>query len=403
VLVRNLRTVPAIPLEGDEVKIELEYYGDFLAPSNITFTAYFSGNSNDWGLASDKVSGIVSNGIDLEMEFRETINGSHWYQTIEPIPLEYRDIDQVVQYMAVINFEGLNAASPKDVTDFTNPEWYHPIDLNGNGWGPFTPYYYVFSCLPGAVWINEVNLEGMGEEPDYVELCGVKGSPIGNWWLEVGDIETFPDYALAITNGTTMVDGTNSHAFYLFGAGGHPLDDPLPWVGGVSLMRSMGAVAHAVCFDDGYDSAEDMATNATYRFIYIGTDLDDTSLSAWGTGTYQNAFTNWNEFATPTPGSANGLQVFIPAPDPTNGPSEDITMEIGDISFVGGTQVWFQVEGSSSDLAPIPTYNTNLNYDVWVSASNQGFTVSNTVYDVWCDVVTNVPGAFYRIEFDDTP
>ena len=162
----------------------------------------------------------------------------------------------------------------------------------------------------------------------------------------------------------------------------------------------MGAIEHATSY--GLAGEAMKTAYPTYGFVYIGTDppTSSQSLSVSGTGTYANAFTTWGIGAL-TPGSANGSQSFE-APDVTNPPPGDISMEIGDIWFEG-LQVHFTVEGTDSARAPYPTYNTNLNFDVWVPAPGAGSLTNGTTYEVWCDVVTKVPGAFYRIEFDDTP
>ncbi len=74
------------------------------------------------------------------------------YQTTVPLEAGGHDIDTVVQYYVQADFDGFfsNKSSPVNHKEFSNPEWYWPVDLNTNQ--PYqTPYYVVFSCLPGEV------------------------------------------------------------------------------------------------------------------------------------------------------------------------------------------------------------------------------------------------------------
>ena len=80
---------------------------------------------------------------------------------------------------------------------FVNPSWYYPVDLNpvdanGNYLTPtnWSPYYFVYSCPPGSVWINEFNyvVDELTENGyEYVELCGRAGIDISNWKIDAID------------------------------------------------------------------------------------------------------------------------------------------------------------------------------------------------------------------------
>ena len=110
---------------------------------------------------------------------------------------------------------------------FVNPEWYGSVDLNksmtnSNPSATFSPYYLVYSCAPGSIWINEVwnnystsastkNYYPEGEPWnkckawEFIELCGKGGIDISGWRLNI--------YLKAAEDPTYEVDLVQSYHF----------------------------------------------------------------------------------------------------------------------------------------------------------------------------------------------
>ena len=128
--------------------------------------------------------------------------------------------------------------SPTDYTDFP---WYFPRGLNAElqakasqGADFFSPYFWVYSCLPGEVFINEFDLRDQGgvqaKVAPFVELCAPAALDIGGWQVCATESNTFEfadGYRFIIADGTTLLqpdagavpakreaDSTAERAFY---------------------------------------------------------------------------------------------------------------------------------------------------------------------------------------------
>lgn len=105
---------------------------------------------------------------------------------------------------------------PESYTDFP---WYFPRSLNaevqaaaGSDTPMFSPYYWVYSCVPGEVFINEFNLSDVTGVRDnrFVELCAPAGLDIGAWQVRrtTSGALTFANTVLTVTEGLSAGGGT---------------------------------------------------------------------------------------------------------------------------------------------------------------------------------------------------
>jgi len=415
--VRDLTLDPAIPVVNQSVHIEATVTNFFLAPSNITMRAYWKPGTNAWG----NITGMNS------IPMHRIAEGSDYqrFRTDSPIPAQA--VDAVVQYLVSVEFEGLfsDKSSPYHYRTFTNPAWYEPVNLN-TGQATPTPYYYTFSSLPGHVWINEINVNNSfnaaPNTPQYAELAGRAGVNIGNWRIKIyNDVNYGLTGNYQIPAGTILPNTTNHYGFYVLGDSNlqapprnQLLTTGIPSPGGIQLIRSMGAIEHAVAFDADGSGAPKLMTDPSYQFVYIGKDDNftgpDSPLAAFGTGSNLNNFATqdkWRNNTAYTPGGINAGQVLVPwysengDPDPDPDP-EGPPLRI-DSFWVDTNQtpprVTFLVYGNTNSYVPRPYYSTNLlSPTSWTLAPNASHTRNGNIYTVWGDLVTGPNGVFYRIE-----
>lgn len=406
---RNVELIPEIPLVNDEVFIRAEVYDQFLNPSNISLRVVYRVGDHDWGAYS--LPGVQTN---IMLRLSPT---NYVYQTTIPFVANGSSADTVIQYYIEAHFDGFlsESSSPIEHRAFTNPDYYWPVDLN-SGQPNQTPHYITLSCLPGQVWINELNVTDDFAYPDpsptqYIELCGVEGSDIGNWKVKTYAIDANAsvshDSTYTIPSSTSMPGETNGFGFHVLGKTAvterdQTITGDLPMPGGIQLVRNSGIIEHSICYD-AYtgDINLNVTNNPTYRFVYIGSDddLEDTALYASGTGSNMADFAENFQFSplNYSPGSINPGQTLIPWPG-TNSPNPAYEGALGIESFwTTETTISMVVTAEATGLSMTPWYNTNLLTDTWTEGTNPGQTTSGTTYTVSCDLATGVPGAFYRV------
>ncbi len=349
---------PEIPLQTDNVYIKANINRTFLNPSNITLTAYWRADvTNDWG--------TWENSNPLPMEY---ISGSGNYpigiwKTIDPIPAQ--PVDSLIQYYVEASYNGIfsEKSSPKEERSFTNPSYYYPVDLN-NGLVNTNPYYYVFSSLPGEVWLNEVNIsDGFLTgiiTTQYLELAGHAGVDIGNWGIEVINDSFIGKGWYSVSSGTVLPNNTNGYGFWLLGDGLMPgadmlITNEIPKNGGIRLYRSMGAIEDGICFGSS-GAALGMPTIDT-NLVYIGFDDDffgENPLALIGTGSNVTDFTEWADNRNYTVRAENDGQTLTPLDAPL------FQIQITGASR-NGNQIWLVFYTTANyDIQPQPWYSTNL-------------------------------------------
>ena len=138
-------------------------------------------------------------GLANTVELERAPGTYNFFGDLTALNLNDLPVNSLVRYTAWAVYKSADSdawfatqISPKSYTDFP---WYFPRSLNSeiaakaaenNVEGEmFSPYYWVYSCIPGEVFINEFNLNdasdvsyGMGP---FVELCAPAGLDIGAW------------------------------------------------------------------------------------------------------------------------------------------------------------------------------------------------------------------------------
>ena len=400
VTIDNLTLDPPIPLPTNTVHIEADITELFLGPSNVTMKAYYRLGDGDWGtwqgLNEAPMVPVASNGLVVT------------YRTVDPLPA--RPIDALVQYYVAADYDGLfsHKTSPNNYRDFTAPDWHFPVDLN-TGLMNTNPYYYVFSCLPGQAWINEVsyfNSTFYDENYEFVEIAGQGGINVGTWRIElVQTDETLYDHVEFPGNRLVPVE-TNGFGFIVYGDAGVPgvdyvftnvLQANMAQNGGIRLVRSMGAYDEMLCY--GNSGAAYSMTNLGYTHIGHKSDtFSNSGLFREGEGGGATNFT-WTyrtgygtEFRTASAINIDQtLEEYTPPPP------------VIEILITGqwetGSQVWLVFNCNATyDIQPVPWYSTNLlQSNDWWQASGVSYSHTDGVYTQSMDAPPGSP-AYYKVK-----
>jgi hypothetical protein len=261
-LIVRAKIDPLQPLIGNQVGAEAWIGSKLMDPVGIR--VYLSGvtGTNNWGYRNWWGSGLVPTTGVTTVELVADTNRENCFVTAPGSGLPSNPIDTVMQYV----FWGTYSNMPgrpifQETNTFANPAWYNPVNLNAqfaaSGW---SPYYFVYSCPTGSVWINEFNYarntgEGTNE---YVELIGPAGANIGKWRIEVlSSSQIFQD-GCAVSNNFTFTNTVNGWGFFVYGdptvrgvnqTFSNATAQNIPLAGGaLRLIRSMGAWEDLVCY-----------------------------------------------------------------------------------------------------------------------------------------------------------
>ena len=172
----------------------------------------------------------------------------------------------------------------------------------------------------------------------------------------------------------------------------------LPPAGGIELLRTMGARAHAICYESSFGLFGGQAmTNAGYQFV--GQDLfgNDSSVAKTGTGSTEGQFT-WDTTGNGyTPGSINPFQTLT-----GNDVAIATSILITDVwNDTTNTWVTFLIDPTDRSLTSSEAwYSTNLVAPGWTQITGGGYSGSGGTYTQWFDVMTNNP-IMYQIRAED--
>jgi hypothetical protein len=312
-VIQKVSLLPEQPLvgEGAGLKVDIGYF--IMNPTNIRIYASTFIGTNTWGYTNWWSTAYT------KIELTNSPGAPRVFQTPTNVFLPNTAttaVDDVVQFFVWGDYGGIDTNHPivLGTNAFVNPTWYFPADLNAVtpyqesglpalgslGW---SPYYYVYSCPPGSVWVNELRYDpdGLAVNTEFIEIVGPAGAALGRWTLQMVGSQNvvIPEKTSVITNGFVLKPATNGWGFLLWGdpamsiQGGDILtngwSDDLPDMlsdGGVRLIRSNGAWEDRVA----WGSSADMAN--TYGYPYAGSgpalSLRNQGSKAsdfiWGTG-----------------------------------------------------------------------------------------------------------------------
>jgi hypothetical protein len=326
---RTVKINPTQPVEGNVVEVEAEVGRFIMNPEGIrVFLSYHTG-TNVWGYTNWWTEADTPGSHKVEL----SQVGERLYRTASGARIPVQPIDTVVQYV-VWGIHNTLVGSPifQGTDTFSSPAWYAPRNLNTEnavqGW---SPYYFVYSCLPGAVWINEVNYARVTSEGtnEYVELVGPANVSLANWKI---DLVRYTDYGIkescTVSNNFRLPDKLPGWGwgFFVWGDPGVPNVNQLFAVpgsqnidqnGGVRLVRSMGAIEQRIC----YGSSATSMTNNQYQFIGTKSAFRTAPMHLQDTEAGGTAYTNFSwlqpSSGNYTPGEMNKDQhIFTNAPAP---------------------------------------------------------------------------------------
>lgn len=292
-----------IPLGNEDVGFEVLLGNPRMNPTDIHVYADYYIGTNIWGYANwgDSPSGHIELVRDDE--------DPYLYRSAPGDMVPGQPVDSVVQYRIRVTYTG-TFASPVTSDDFENPEWYEPVDLNKTYEEEgFSPYYFVFSCPTGCVYINEFypSAGSTYDNREFIEILGPAGASMGGWYIDIVDADrsltedyvtqTYtlpadaafiapPDstskwgfYVAGDTEGiTNLVGGADQGVNYVFP---DHMDGNLPTPGGIRLRRSMGAYVDLVSWGTTGIPSEQMVARG-YRYA--------TNRSGWSSNVNRREF-----------------------------------------------------------------------------------------------------------------
>lgn len=224
------------------------------------------------------------------------------YRLPEEVTLPAGAIDDVVQYIVWGTHSGIDLGKHQpivqDTQSYTNAAWYYPVDLNavsselnpsGRGADGWSPYYFVYSCPPRSVWVNEIQYGNQFSiyNKEFFEFIGPAGASLANWRVEMLNVNNGVVLDLVLEPGFTLGNVFNGWGFLVWG---DPLvesyvdpavrfrsfvpaeDFVLNWPdvdldGGVRVIRSNGAWEDRVAWGA---FAKDSVLTVGYGFRYAG-------------------------------------------------------------------------------------------------------------------------------------
>ncbi len=383
----SVQTMPPIPMADDPVDAEVILGNPRMNPTNIrVFLDYYLGTnvwgSANWGAADRYDPARLYDWVELTQDPAEPFR-----YTTETARIPARPVDSVVQYRVVVTYQGTFAA-PVEYAEFTNPEWYFPVDLNATYDG-FSAYYFVFSSPPGMIRFNEFfyALTAAYENQEFIELIGPQNASLAGWRVDVVDaaqsaVEDTVTTSYTLPAGSFLHSGINGWGFFVLGDthpdiidsvdyvmpdGGNPDVTPpetarLPSSGGFRLVRSMGAFADRISYGSHANATAGgpmVERGYTYTSGRLGFGAGLSQSIGLRESPLEEGVLTWWTIDRPlwTVGSMNYLQEEVmgstdPYPDPS-GPQAALALAITGLQLQGGQVVvsaWAESLNEVTDL-----------------------------------------------------
>jgi uncharacterized repeat protein (TIGR02543 family) len=408
------------PLAGQNIGVEAQLSNVSLDPQAIKVWVTYVVGTNTWGVfnAPAEMRGTKPLSLVSTSDCIYRTTGDFF---TSGIPGQDKYI--VVQYMVWAEYDenGSNTIyqSTNSVDHFTNPSWYYPVDLNkrnhmatGVPKDSWTPYYITYDVPPGAVWINEINMNENSSilsqkvfMNPYIEIAQPATMSLKGWTVEILDYYRTPRLVKTIDSDAivspVLEPGGNGYGLFVIGPFDYEATNASPpylplsttsvvhqsvqnlkgssgtslYPNGYRLKRPMGMYEHAIACDWDpqimpWATGDTYVSNEPYPqtpFRYVGREHYNGSLAFTGavymvedryvridtTNAWQQgvATSNW------TPGRINGAQTFVPVP------------------FLPTQVVTFDGQGETPDpLFKIVTYNAA--YGRLATAEKTGYTLA---------------------------
>ena len=215
---------PEQPMVSEtNVAVYAEINREIQNPTGIRlFVSYVIG-TNNWGYAN-----WWHEAWSRKIEMYR-VGVSSVFKTPNGLGLPSKPANSTVQYVVW----GIHNAIPTDYTfddvlfqkEFVNPSWYGSINYNEfNKESGFSPYYFIYSCAKGAVWINEVwsHRNSTEDGHEYVELAGRSGVDISGWKIVTYKKSETPQKTIVIPENTKIPNDESGWGFYVLGDPGTP-------------------------------------------------------------------------------------------------------------------------------------------------------------------------------------
>jgi len=329
---RTITLLPDQPLVGQPPGLEVEVGRFIMNPTNLQVFVTYQTGTNIWGYTNWwSYADWESNPQTIELE--EVPGAPRKYRMPEGSTLPATAIDDVVQFFVWGSHSGIDLQKQKpivqDAAAFRHPSWYHPVNLNSNanlkaqGW---SPYYFVYSCPPGSVWVNEIRyyVQTVERTNEFIEIIGPAGASLGKWTLQMVDTsDTVLDNKRSVVSNSFVLANTylgwgflvwgdlafsNRVGYVALPPGS--LNREIATDGGIRVIRSNGAWEDRVAW--GSASISTLVNQKGYR--YAGTKTTTVSLSLTTpsgdpAGETSDDFT-WGQ-AVASPGAPNDSQVLV--------------------------------------------------------------------------------------------
>ena len=229
---RTVTLLPEQPLVGQPPGLEVEVGRYIMNPEGIRVSVSFTNmpyvsvtnGTAVWGYTNwwDKTY------PSLELVADEA--SPRTYRLPEASVLPAGNIDDVVQFIVWGTHDGINLNTHQpivqDAASYTNASWYYPVDLNaisdelnpaGMGNQGWSPHYFVYSCPPRSVWVNEIQYGYPLYNFEFVEIIGPANVSLANWGLEMITVNNDLYKSARIDPGFTLGHTINGWGFLVWG------------------------------------------------------------------------------------------------------------------------------------------------------------------------------------------
>jgi hypothetical protein len=361
----GLATVPAAPGSTDPVHLRVNALPQDGA-SNLTLTAFYRIGAN--GAFAPILMGAAGN----------------TFSTTSPIPAQ--PTGTLVEYYLVAVFDGGGTNSPT---------------MLGSPAAPMS--YGIARHADGAVWINEINAEGLFsvDTNEFIELTGPVGGDISGWTLELFGASTTAYASYILPAGSLLGGDGSGYGFFVLGDSGVPgVDQPFTHTGGgMNQLANSGAIRlrNELGFDQYLLAYGQFApTNLFPDAEYIGYEdffsFDDEHLALAGTAAGYAGFA-WDVEISGSPGQANLSQTLTGG----NGNGDDPIVEILDILVAGNAVTILSTGTNTWNVAPEYTTDLGAGEAGWTPIAPATVSYNNGIHTITFPVPSPNPAAQLRI------